>query len=148
MKTKVKDIPKEKFVEVCKRNPTMAKACAELGLHFTTFKKYAQAYECYDTNQAGKGINKNIQARAWNKERWDADEVIDATRIVVRRWIKRLDLIPYKCNTCGISEWNGKPMALELNHINGNSWEHRKSNLEWLCPNCHNQTHTFRGRKK
>ena len=45
-------------------------------------------------------------------------------------------------------KWNGKPIALELNHINGNGWEHRKSNLEWLCPNCHSQTHNFRGKNK
>ncbi len=145
---KPKDIPKEKFIEVCKQNSTMTQACAELGLHFTTFKKYAQIYGCYETNQPGKGISKKITPRVWNLEKWNADENIVAMRSVIKYWILRLNLIPYKCNECGLSEWNNKKIVLELNHINGDSWDHRKSNLEFLCPNCHSQTHTFRGKKK
>tara|TARA_R110000868_G_scaffold107907_1_gene294940 strand:- start:592 stop:1038 length:447 start_codon:yes stop_codon:yes gene_type:complete len=148
MKTKPKNILKETFIEVCNRNNTMAKACRELRLHFTTFKKYAQRYKCYNTNQAGKGITKNIGPRIWDRTKWDNNEVIDCCRLVIRKWIIRLNLLPYTCNVCKINEWEKKSISLELNHINGNNWEHRKSNLEWLCPNCHSQTNTFRGKNK
>lgn len=53
------------------------------------------------------------------------------------------------CNQCGIGTvWNGKPIVLEINHINGNYWDNRKDNLEFLCPNCHSQeTETNRPHK-
>ena len=49
----------------------------------------------------------------------------------------------YKCECCGITEWNGKPIALQLHHINGIHNDNRLSNLQLLCPNCHSQTENF-----
>jgi Zn finger protein HypA/HybF involved in hydrogenase expression len=55
-------------------------------------------------------------------------------------------LIKYKCE-CGIeNEWIGKKIELELDHINGNNKDNRIINLRFLCPNCHSQTDTFRGK--
>ena len=55
-------------------------------------------------------------------------------------------LIENKCNICGISSWNNQQLNLELDHIDGNRINHKISNLRLLCPNCHSQTPTFRGR--
>jgi hypothetical protein len=44
--------------------------------------------------------------------------------------------------------WQGQPIALELEHINGDNTDHRIENLQILCPNCHAQTPTYRGRNK
>ena len=54
----------------------------------------------------------------------------------------------YKCENpeCGISEWHGVPIELELHHINGNHYDNRLENLVLLCPNCHSQTSNFRGK--
>jgi Zn finger protein HypA/HybF involved in hydrogenase expression len=54
----------------------------------------------------------------------------------------------YKCNDCGINEYNNKPISLELDHINGNNTDNRIDNLRLLCPNCHSQTPTFRYKNK
>ena len=43
------------------------------------------------------------------------------------------------CNWCGISEWNGKPLVLEIDHIDEQYWNNTKENLQFLCPNCHAQ---------
>ena len=52
-----------------------------------------------------------------------------------------------KCNKCGIKEWRGKWIVLEIEHIdaNPNNWE--RSNVEGLCPNCHSQTKSWRRKK-
>ena len=49
----------------------------------------------------------------------------------------------YKCEICGISEWNGKPISLQLHHINGINNDNRLENLQFICPNCHSQTENF-----
>lgn len=51
-----------------------------------------------------------------------------------------------KCNRCGLSEWLGKPISLELEHKDGNHYNNSRENVELLCPNCHSQTDTYRGR--
>ena len=138
---KAKDISKETFIETCKQQPTMAKAAVTLGLHFNTFKKYAVEYGCYEPNQAGKGIKKDIKKRITHLEDY-------ANRASVRRVIIKDNLISYECSECGISEWNDKKLALHLDHINGKNGDHRLENLRFLCPNCHSQTDTYTGKNK
>lgn len=52
------------------------------------------------------------------------------------------------CNKCGISEWLGNKLILELEHKDGNHFNNKRENLEMLCPNCHSLTDTWRGRNK
>ena len=49
-----------------------------------------------------------------------------------------------KCNICGISEWQGKPIVLEIHHKDGNHQNDDRDNVEALCPNCHSQTAFWR----
>lgn len=68
------------------------------------------------------------------------------TRTVLRKYIRKNGLIPYKCAICGLTEWNGKTLSLELDHINGINDDNRLENLRFLCPNCHSQTDTYGAR--
>lgn len=57
-------------------------------------------------------------------------------------------VIPYQCEICGNqAEWNGKKLTLELHHLNGNNKDNRIDNLQFLCPNCHSQTESWRRKK-
>ena len=51
--------------------------------------------------------------------------------------------IEYKCSCCGITEHNGRPIVLQIEHIDGNSKNNVVGNICWLCPNCHTQTVTW-----
>lgn len=46
-----------------------------------------------------------------------------------------------QCYTCGINGvWNGKPLTLNLVHLNHNNYDNRINNLILQCPNCNSQT--------
>jgi hypothetical protein len=65
-----------------------------------------------------------------------------------KRLLKEGVLQPH-CYECGLKpEWNGKPLVLQLDHINGAHNGNRISNLRILCPNCHTQTDTFCSRNR
>lgn len=56
----------------------------------------------------------------------------------------------HKCSICSISDWLNKELVLQIDHINGVSYDNRPINLRFLCPNCHTQTNNygFRGNKR
>jgi len=54
----------------------------------------------------------------------------------------------YACAECGLSEWRGKKIVLELEHRDGNSENNSPENLCLICPNCHSQTDTYKGKNK
>ena len=83
---------------------------------------------------------------------WKEDEILVENSIVgqnvLRYFILSNDLIEYICCECGnTGEWMGKDIILELHHINGNNKYNKLDNLVFLCPNCHTQTKSYRGKK-
>jgi Zn finger protein HypA/HybF involved in hydrogenase expression len=50
------------------------------------------------------------------------------------------------CWNCGIVDWMNMPIVLELEHIDGNAYNNSIDNLSLLCPNCHSQTPTYKGK--
>jgi HNH endonuclease len=64
----------------------------------------------------------------------------------LRRRLLDEGVFRHACASCGRERWNDRPIALELDHINGDRRNNRLPNLRLLCPNCHAQTSTYRGR--
>lgn len=71
-----------------------------------------------------------------------------ARNLIKQRLIKSGD-IKYICNICGIGPvWNGAPMVLILDHINGINNDNRKDNLRFVCSNCDSQLSTYKSRNR
>ena len=47
----------------------------------------------------------------------------------------------YKCSECGLEEWRGKSISLQVH-------DHGKPTARFMCPNCHVQTPDWAGRGK
>lgn len=54
----------------------------------------------------------------------------------------------HRCECCGLTEWLGQPIKLELHHINGDNTDNRLENLQILCPNCHSYTDNYGGKNQ
>lgn len=51
--------------------------------------------------------------------------------------------VEYKCYECKNDKWRGKPLNLEIHHVDGDNRNNIKENLQFLCPNCHSQTDNY-----
>jgi 5-methylcytosine-specific restriction endonuclease McrA len=58
----------------------------------------------------------------------------------------RAGLKENRCERCGISDWQGEPLNMQLHHRNGDGRDNRLENIEFLCANCHSQTENWGGR--
>jgi 5-methylcytosine-specific restriction endonuclease McrA len=147
---KPSDIPKEEFIKICNESESMSHACSKLGLHFGTFKKYASLYGCYLFGKKGnkrKGKNLNRTPRYKTENILKGEHPHLQTGEVKRRLLKE-GIKKHICEKCELIKWNNLPIPLELNHKDGNRFNHNLENLELLCPNCHAQTDTYRGKNK
>lgn len=77
---------------------------------------------------------------------WDRSKQINTDGI--KKKLLGFGVLENKCYRCGLVEWLGEPINLELHHINGDRWDNRLENLVVLCPNCHSKTDNYKGLNK
>jgi len=81
----------------------------------------------------------------WNKENFDYSRFeIGEKHRSARLSPALIYLRGRKCENCGLEEWLGQPINLEVHHIDGNRKNNELENLQLLCPNCHSYTPNFR----
>lgn len=125
--------------------------CRQLGVTICDFsfrrikrlcEEYSISVSHFDTKSTfrrGKVIN------------WTAATVFvencSITRSMLRPVLIRLGFYTGTCDSCNTPDvWNGNPLTIEIDHVNGVSTDNRIENLRWLCPNCQSQTTTYRRR--
>lgn len=155
MENKIYKLSDEQFVELLKKSSTISEVLFKLGY---TVKGnswgYSQVKRRMDDLNLDYSIFKGKSAvtktnKLNNVKKEDIlKENCRHQRIVLRRYIIKNNLIPYKCAICGCTEWQGKTLSLELDHINGINNDNRLENLRFLCPNCHSQTSTYGSRNQ
>lgn len=106
--------------------------------------------ENIEYNHIKIGIDSNLGRKFPNKKVISLDDILIENSSYSRSHLKKRllkgGLLKNEC-ACGQgSEWKGKPLTMQIDHINGISNDNRLNNLRMICPNCHSQTETFSGR--
>jgi HNH endonuclease len=127
--------------------PSATQAAASLGIQYNTYRKYAKKAGVWNTNQSGKGIKKSKPVQIKTEDILEGKYPHYQRRGIKRRLFKE-NIKEERCEMCGLKEWRGVKIGLELDHINGNTYDHKIENLRILCPNCHATTDTYRGKNK
>lgn len=141
---------KQQIIEAVKTHSTMRQAALSLDMPYRTFIYRAQKLGVYSPNQNQIGVAKGNA----NKSKIPLIEILEGNHpgydvYQLRRRIVEEQILKYVCGICGLLPvWNGNALTLQLDHINGDRYDHRKDNLRFLCPNCHTQTETWGSRNK
>lgn len=155
MTNKIYECTDEQFVGLIKNSTNISEVLFKLGYSIKGnswgFSQVRKRMDDLNLNASDfKGKSPMIEK---NKENNLTTEMLfkencKHNRNCLRRFIIKNNLLPYKCAICGTTEWNGKTLSLELDHINGINNDNRLENLRFLCPNCHSQTTTYGSRNQ
>lgn len=155
MENKIYKLSDEQFVELLKKSSTISEVLFKLGYSVKGnswgFAKIRQRMS--DLNLDGSVFKgKSPITKYGSLHKVDASDILKPNckhaRSVLRRYVIKNNLIPYRCAICGCVEWQGRTLSLELDHINGINNDNRIENLRFLCPNCHSQTTTYGSRNQ
>lgn len=132
---------KELLESIVKDSQTWAEVCRKIGVKALTgsqtyVKNKAKIYEIDSSHFIGKAFNKGKSF----KRRDALEYCFNGSTENSDRLKKKLIRDGYKkaeCENCTWTHWMGKPLVLELHHIDNNHTNNELSNLEVLCPNCH-----------
>lgn len=142
---------KEELQQFCKESESYREVAVKIGYNpnggscIATIKEMVSLYGFDTSHFRGMAHTKNIGKKKTPTEAYLNNEV----RITSHKLRLRLLEEGYfenKCTCCGLSEWLGQPIPLELHHKDGDKNNNILSNLELRCPNCHYFTETYKSK--
>lgn len=141
----------EQLYEACQMSTSIRQVLSCLGLkeaggNYTHITASIKELDIDISHFTGKGWN---AGKTFGPKREIAYYLVEGSTILSHTLKLRLFKEGIKeriCESCKLTEWLGKPMPLELNHLNGKHKDNRLENLQILCPNCHAQTSNYRGK--
>lgn len=89
----------------------------------------------------------HFKGQGWNKGNFDYSRFRYGKKIKTANAIYAIAALRgYKCECCGLSEWQEQQIPLEVHHKDGNELNSDLNNLLILCPNCHALTDNYKGK--
>ena len=127
---------KEEILLWIKENRSKSFICKELSCKQDTLNSYLKKWGIeYSGNPSGKGFTRKNGGYLTAEEYLNSGSLIKSYTLKLK--ILRDGIKPHQCEKCKLKEWLGRPIPLEIHHIDGNHYNNDFSNLSLLCPNCH-----------
>ena len=146
--------------------------CKKCGSEFTPQKGLTNycSMSCRNSRERPDDVRRKIsesirKTAFWESEEWktnhaEANRSEERIKKLKETWIGKRDYQNahigslkrwylednQSCENCGISEWMGKPITLEVHHRDSDVSNNTFENFQALCPNCHSLTEGWRGR--
>ena len=146
---------KAEFENAVKQSNSIAGVCRHLGIkacggNYRIVHNAIEKYSLDTQHFTGQGWNKGLAFKPFKEKPLKEILVADSSyqSFKLKRRLLQDNIKQHICEHCGLSEWQGNPIPLELHHINGDNRDNRLDNLTLLCPNCHALTESYRGRNK
>jgi len=120
----------------------------EAGGNYTSIKRAIAHFDIDTSHFTGKAHNRG---KSFGPKRPLDDYLPGACLVTTHRLKQRLiseGRLEALCVSGGLEAWLGRPIPLELDHIDGNRSNCALTNLRLLCPNCHALTGTYRGKNR
>lgn len=145
------------FIEAVKGSLSYAQVIRKLhlkvaGSNYDTVKRKIEELGLDTSHMTGQGWNQGERFTPLKKSMPLPEILVKHSPFVNANHLKerllKEGIKERKCECCGYTEWMGKPIALELHHINAVKDDQRLENLVLLCPNCHALTDNYRGKNK
>ena len=137
----MKNFTKEQVQEAIDSTTSAIAAARKLGCCGSTFYTWAKRFGLeVKKNPSHKGEVSSQRVCKTPDEVYSVESKASKGVLV---WQLKQDR-EWKCECCGLTEWQGKPLSLEVHHINGDRYDNRRENLQILCPNCHSVTDNWR----
>lgn len=146
---------REEFVIAARNALSLAGMCRNLGLkpcggNYKIIHNAIKEYNIDISHFTGQGWNKKLNFKPFVAKPIEDILIKDSTYQSYKLKVRLLNegLKSHKCEICGLTEWQGCAIPLELHHVNGDNRDNRLENILLLCPNCHALTDSYRGRNK
>lgn len=137
----MKQISDEEIIECADNSTNVAEAVIKSGLTFNAYRHRAGKLGVY--NPTSKNSGRALALSEILEGKHPQYQTFKLRNRLIAEGIKKNE-----CEMCKVSEWMGKPLQCQLDHIDGDRFNHHLGNLRMLCANCHSQTETFSGKKK
>lgn len=125
---------KEEILQYIKENKSKAFICREIKCKPVVLEGFLKEWNIdYKGNKGSKGVpndNAYIPLNVYLKG--DTVKMTTVKTKLIKEGYKE-----NRCEICGLSEWQGKKLPLEVHHKNSNHFDNSIDNLQILCPNCH-----------
>jgi hypothetical protein len=136
-------ISEETIKNSIEKSKSLAGTLANLGLtiygggNYQTLKKYISEHSIDISHFTGKAWNKGkkLPPKRPLEDYFSNEHKIGSNNL--RKRLLTEKIFEHICSSCLQTEWLGKPIPLELHHIDENHMNNSLENLTILCPNCH-----------
>lgn len=145
MSRRALNLSREEIDNAVKSTNSAKEAATLLGVTYSSYRRYAERYGLYLTNQGGRGKKR---PRVDGKGKTPLEQILvkgsNYKSSALKPRLFAAGLKENRCEECNLGpEWLTRILVMHLDHIDGDNTNNELSNLRILCPNCHSQTPTY-----